>query len=312
MRMRSRTIAALVLPIALMVGCGDDSESKGGGDAPASRTAAGTIEAYFGALGDEDYPGACALMSKDYLDEVVGEWNSQVAEEDGVASCEEALERGAEVAKAFAAFDDEIDTDGIWEHEVVDVEEDGDSATVVLMFPWFGEGETTYELVKVDGEWLIAGDVEGGSAQADGDDSEDTVIEVTLDEEFTIGDWTIRITDLDLDADEELAAADENNEQPEHQYFMFTFDATYEGSEEVGDIGTVVWSFTDADKTVRDAVWLIQTPGEKEKWPTQVAPGGSLKRQAVFDVDPDLVSGGILRASTVDDDFRSHVADIQF
>lgn len=312
MRLPVRTIAALLLPGALLLGCSDDSGDSDGATKSPGANPSDVFATYLDALAGGDYEAACSHMTQDYQAQTVAEWQATVEDSTSATTCAEASAEGVEMLRAFAAFgegDDAISEEALWEHEVISLTEDGDTATMIYAMPAWGEGDSTYVFTKVDGVWLISGDGEEYVESPTGDADTD-VIEGAVGEELLVGDWTLTVSEINADADDELAEATDENPAAEQGYLMLTFDATYGGADEEGDIGTVIWSLTDASGEVHDAVWAIYTPGEVEGWPTTAAPGDLLARQVVFDLDPERVAGGTLRVETIDGAGQAHAAEL--
>ena len=127
-RLSALGFIALVLPLA---SCGD------GGD-PSE-----PIRDYLLAIVDQDGEQACEQFS----DELRADIENSGAARAGGRSCADVMVLAAGI------------NPGLTESQVkdvdIDVEEDGDEATATLVNPLVGR-EETIELVKEDGEWLIA------------------------------------------------------------------------------------------------------------------------------------------------------------
>ncbi len=117
-------------------------------------------------------------------------------------------------------------------------------------------------------------------------------------------DWQVKVVDINFDADAEIAEINMLGDRadPDGRFVLVTYEATYTGNEE----RATLFLSLDAEWITADQRILSEydadaiTPADFESWPEYVRPGGTLKAQAVFDVDPDQVSGSLL--SFVDDD----------
>jgi hypothetical protein len=119
-------LIAAVAALAL-AGCGGGSE----GDVR------GAIEGYMSALADGDGDEACSHLS--------GEMKRRLADAAGNGSCPEVVEM---LAENFG----EDDKSKLKDVEVVDIKIKGDTATAGVK-----GGDSTAELTKTDGDWLISG-----------------------------------------------------------------------------------------------------------------------------------------------------------
>ena len=52
---------------------------------------------------------------------------------------------------------------------------------------------------------------------------------------MSVGDWDVRVTDVAFDADAAIMKANEFNESPAGRYVLVSYEATYTGSERIGD-----------------------------------------------------------------------------
>lgn len=312
MKNRLLTLAAAAVSVSLLAGCGDgDGSSSGSPGAGAVLV----VKRYLDAMADGDYDKACSFFTDEYRASTIEEWNESMANEgDELDSCAAVGEAGTGFLVALTGGK----PGDIWKYEKVEVEVDGSDARATFVLPALDQEADGYALRKVDGTWLISGeiDAEGGTGTADDSSREDaadsgsTVLEGAIGDDLELGDWTLRIDTVSKDADAELAETWEANEAPKGRYVLVTFEATYRGSERMGDIGSVIWKLTDSTQQVHDTTWTVTTPGEVAGWATQVRAGGTLRRQVAFDVDPVLLDDAILSVETVDGAFDSHVADI--
>lgn len=153
MRTSARIATALALPGLLLLGCGD-GDADGGDDKKSSASAESAVAAYFDALADGDHAKACDLLTDEYREKTVGDWNAMAESES--SSCEEALASSIEMLESFAG--DLEEGASLFDYEGLEVTEDGDAATATLQVPAIGEEPVTYLLTKVDGAWLVSGD----------------------------------------------------------------------------------------------------------------------------------------------------------
>ncbi|MFS3128439.1 hypothetical protein ACLM5J_08525 [Nocardioides sp. Bht2] len=147
--------AALLLPAALLLGCG--GEDGGGQKAESSPKA--TMAAYFDALADADYALACKQLTDEYRAGTIEEWNSLMDEK--TTTCEETLAASVDMVKAFS---DAEDGKALWRYEGLNAVVDGDSAMATVQLTAFQDEDSTYFLQKVDGAWLVSGDDDGSES----------------------------------------------------------------------------------------------------------------------------------------------------
>ena len=126
-------LAALALTLGaglIAAGCGGDD---GGSTVESGASPEEVVEAFYGAVGDNDAAAACDLVTE--------ETAQQAADQEDADSCEEATSfgDGAELADSI---------------EVGDATIDGDTATVEVSSS-AQEGSGSVDLVQEDGEWKI-------------------------------------------------------------------------------------------------------------------------------------------------------------
>ena len=119
---------------------------------------------------------------------------------------------------------------------------------------------------------------------------EDTLL--PLSEVVDLEDWTVKILNVERNANSIVANENMFNDKPAGQYVLVTYEATYQGAERKADVTwDLTWSLTDTASSVHDIVYAV-IPGDD--WPTEARKGGTVKQQVLFDVTPGKVLGGIL------------------
>jgi hypothetical protein len=125
----------------------------------------------------------------------------------------------------------------------------------------------------------------------------------------TVGDWDVKVTEVVMDAAAEIKKANQFNEKAKGKYVLVTYEATYNGSERTADIfSDLTWTFTGNDQQVNNAASVV-TPADNEEWPTSARTGGTVKGQAIFDLDPAVTIGGLLTVEGYDENFDTIYAD---
>jgi hypothetical protein len=140
------TLATVVLALTLgLSGCGgDDDETSPPGARAGAADPVAAVEAWVAAYGEPDAAAACALQTDDYTrHDLASAAEQQLVDPD--ATCEEGVTVGNQLSETFG-----ID---FATAEVTLLEKDDDTATVQVRFS--GVEPTDYDLVKVDGGWLI-------------------------------------------------------------------------------------------------------------------------------------------------------------
>lgn len=150
--------------------------------------------------------------------------------------------------------------------------------------------------------------------------TEDVVTEEVAEEEpeeeapalgdlVEVGNWDVKVNNVELNANAIIAKANPFNDKPKDQYVLVTYEATYTGTERVGDtMMDLTWSLTTTDSQVNDQAYSV-TPADNQSWPTEARKGGTVKQQVLFDLPKNMVKGGILTVETYDDNFDTVYAD---
>lgn len=123
-----------------------------------------------------------------------------------------------------------------------------------------------------------------------------------------IGDWSVKVTEVALNANDAIHRANQFNEKPKGQYVLVTYDATYNGAERIGNVWDLSWSLTGNDNKINDTASVVNQ-ADNESWPYEARKGGTVTGQAVFDVKADLLTGAILSVEGYDENFDSTFAD---
>ena len=125
----------------------------------------------------------------------------------------------------------------------------------------------------------------------------------------TVGAWDVKVTGVQLQANQIIHQANEFNDKPAGQYVLVNYEATYNGEERIADtIVDLSWSFTGTDAKVHNETDAV-TPADSDSWPTEARKGGTVKGQAVFDLPPALIKGGTLTVEGMDESFDTVFAD---
>lgn len=130
-----------------------------------------------------------------------------------------------------------------------------------------------------------------------------------LGDTVVVGDWKVKVTEVNLNADPILAKANMFNDKAKGRFVLVTWEATYTGTERTADVGMdLTWSFTTTDNKIHDEAMAV-TPADNQSWPTEARRGGTVKYQSVFDLIPAKTSGGLLTVEGYDDSFDTVFAD---
>jgi hypothetical protein len=125
----------------------------------------------------------------------------------------------------------------------------------------------------------------------------------------TVGEWDVKVTDVVLDAAAQMKAANMFNRPAKGQYMLVTYEATYTGNKRTADVWLdLSWSFTTSDSRIHDASSKV-TPADTQEWPTEARTGGTVRGQQVWDVEKDLVKGGILTVEGYTKNYNEVYAD---
>ncbi|MCA0295222.1 MAG: DUF4352 domain-containing protein [Actinobacteria bacterium] len=143
---------------------------------------------------------------------------------------------------------------------------------------------------------------------ADTDDEGDGGQTAALGSTVKLGDWEVTVVKVTKNANKSIRKANMFNDKPKGQFVLVDYTAKYVGSERKADVEwDISWSFTDAEQNVLDQASEV-TPADKADKPTEARKGGVIKQQALFDVEPKLISGGIISA---ENSGSSEYADFQ-
>lgn len=177
-----------------------------------------------------------------------------------------------------------------------------------------GCAEETPAAVKSEGSATII-DEPGADVATEGvseveQDEAPTQQTAELGDTVGVGDWDVKVTEVNLSADQVIKTANQFNDPAEGVYVLVTFEATYNGSERRAGTGDLSWSLTDSEARIHDPSWEV-TPADSEDWPSAARAGGTVKQQVLFDVPKGKVKGGLLGVEAYDADFNSVFADFQ-
>ena len=114
-----------------------------------------------------------------------------------------------------------------------------------------------------------------------------------------MGDWTLAVTEVMLDATDEVMAANQFNDPPVdgRQFVMFSVDATYEGDESGTAWLDFSWAIVGAAGNtfgtgMDDYCGVIPDPLDDTG---ETFPGGSVSGNVCVSVESDQVEGGTIR-----------------
>lgn len=124
-----------------------------------------------------------------------------------------------------------------------------------------------------------------------------------------VGDWDVKVTKVQLNANDVMRHANMFNDKPKGQYVLVTYQATYKGNERTADtMVDLQWTYTTTDHQVHQTAAAV-TPGDNQEWPTQARKGGTVKQQVSFDLAPAKIKGGTLSVQGYTKDFDEVYAD---
>jgi len=122
-----------------------------------------------------------------------------------------------------------------------------------------------------------------------------------LGEVARVGDWDVRITDIDRDATRLLLNVNQYNDPPRHQYVLVTYEATYWGDSPTGDAYMdLMWDFVGTDNLLYEETAVVNV-ADDEDWPEDARRGGTVTSQHSFDVPGSLISGGSIQVRVTGD-----------
>lgn len=113
-----------------------------------------------------------------------------------------------------------------------------------------------------------------------------------LGEAAEVGDYTIAVTGLDLDANEEIAAADATNPAPDGQYVLAEVSVVYNGTEEGNPWMDLSYILQGADGAeYDDGTCMAIEPNSVVNVPA-LATGDAADYQVCLDVPAEAIEGG--------------------
>jgi hypothetical protein len=125
----------------------------------------------------------------------------------------------------------------------------------------------------------------------------------------TVADWDVKITGINFNAAAQIHAANEFNDRPKGQFVLVTYAATYTGHARTADaFSDLTWSFTTKDSQIHQAKSEV-TPADNQEWPTEARSGGTVRGQQVWDLQKDLIKGGILTVEGYTKNYNTVYAD---
>ena len=113
--------------------------------------------------------------------------------------------------------------------------------------------------------------------------------------QIEMGDWTLAVTDVTVDAAEQVMAENQFNDPPEegHQFVMFNVDATYEGEESGTAWLDFSWAIVGSEgNTFSDRCGVIPDSLDDTG---ETFPGGSVSGNVCYSAASDQIEGGTIR-----------------
>ncbi|WP_235739001.1 DUF4352 domain-containing protein [Nocardioides alcanivorans] len=164
------------------------------------------------------------------------------------------------------------------------------------------EGDRNAKIVQSDADDAVDAADEEASEEPEVDNAS-----VQLGDTVILGDWEVKVTKVQVNADADIKQANPYNDKPTGQYVLATYEATYVGDERKADVTfDLTWSFTGTDNQVYENSYSV-TPGSE--WPTEARAGGTVKQDVAFDVPKGVIKGGTLGVEAMDSDFETVFAD---
>lgn len=109
-----------------------------------------------------------------------------------------------------------------------------------------------------------------------------------------LSNWDLTLIEVVENANNQIVNAWQHNAQPRGQYVLVTYEATYTGSDPIGDpTGDLLWRFDGSDRVVYKQDFQV-TQATVEQWPRKVRSGGTARQQVLFDVPSQVIDGGAL------------------
>lgn len=161
---------------------------------------------------------------------------------------------------------------------------------------------------KGDGNSVIVENEESdGAEEAADEEPEADDSTAQLGDTVDLGDWEVKVTKVQINANAAIEQANEFNDAPEGQYVLATYEATYIGSARTADaMMDLTWTFTGNDNQIYESSYAVE-PGDE--WPSSARKGGTVKQDVSFDVPKNVIAGGTLSVEALDSDFESTYAD---
>jgi len=124
-----------------------------------------------------------------------------------------------------------------------------------------------------------------------------------------VGDWSVKVTEVALNANTAIHQANMYNDKPKGQFMLVSYEATYNGAERTADAESdLSWSITGSDNQVIDYASVV-TPADDQEWPSEARKGGMVTGQVAFDINPAMLTGGILSVEGYTVDYDTVYAD---
>jgi hypothetical protein len=146
---------------------------------------------------------------------------------------------------------------------------------------------------------------DGGKVKPVGDDApnENSTPPVKLGDTVKVGDWMVRVTAVNTNANAVIHSANMFNDPPKGQYVLVTYTAKYTGHDRTGDpTMDLEWTMTTPDHKVHDTAMAVTPSEEGNGWPTETRTGGTVRGQEAFDVPAAQVHRSLVSVQDFLDD----------
>ena len=145
------------------------------------------------------------------------------------------------------------------------------------------------------GEAIESGSTDSGSEPSGSEKKESAEAKILpIGESAKIGEYTVSVTKVNLNADDVVARTNEFNEPPNGRFVIATLDVTYSGNEEGDPWIDLASKFVGSDaKQYDSAACEAVVPDAAVDVPT-LNSGGQAKYKICYDVAPDAIDEGRL------------------
>ncbi len=135
----------------------------------------------------------------------------------------------------------------------------------------------------------------------------------SLGEEVSLGDWDVVVTKVARNANEAIADADWDNDEPNGQFVLVTYQATYNGPDRVDDVEDWIWLSFVGSNNVAYGESFEETPLEAQGlYSLDIGPGETVTDQALFDVPRHVIDGGAISIEVSGNDDKEYCGAFKF